>query len=89
MSIGFIDTIQSALFGTTGDMMLVGIIILVFFIVAFIMVGMPVRYAIMFSSPLVMGFVAMKWFDIIISTIFWLLIAGVGIFTLWTAISDR
>jgi hypothetical protein len=89
MSLVFIDTIQSALFGSTGSLYLIGIVILAFFIIAFVMIGLPFKYSIMFTSPLVLAFVEIGWFPQIISAIFWLLIAGLGIFVLWTQFSDR
>ena len=89
MSLAILDTIQASLFGISGSMYLVAIGIMIFFFIAFLIIGMPFKYATMFTSPMVLGFVEIGWFPQIMSLIFWLLIAGIGIFLFISFISDR
>jgi len=89
MSLPLIDTISASLFGSSGSMYLVGLLIMLFFFIAFLIIGLPFKYSLMFVSPLPIAFVQIGWFPQIIATIFWLLIAGFGIFMFWTYISDR
>lgn len=89
MSIPLIDSIDTALFGITGSYELLAIIILTFFIIAFIITGIPFKYAIMFSAPLVQGFVNMGWLQPIVGTIMWLLVGGWGTYLLISTLSDR
>ncbi len=92
MSIGLFSTIEDSLFGVlgfNGDMAISAVAIMLFFIIAFVIGGLEFKYAIMLTSPLVLAFVEMGWFPIWISTIFWLLIAGLGIFLWVTYMSDR
>lgn len=89
LSIALFSTIESSLFGSLGSMYIAGLAIMVFFIIAFVIAGMDFKYAIMFTSPLVLAFVEMGWFPVWISTVFWLLIAGLGIFLWVTYMSDR
>lgn len=87
--IPLISSINDALFGISGSMYLVAIIIMVFFFIAFLVIGIPFKYAVMFTSPLALAFTSIGWFPQIVATIFWLLIGGLGLFMLWTYISDR
>lgn len=89
MSLAILDTINAAWFGSTGSWAIIGIVVMIFFFIAFLIVGMPFKYAVMFTSPLALAFVEIGWFGQIIATIFWLLIAAIGIFILITQISDR
>lgn len=89
MSVPLITGINDAVVGLTGSYYLMGILIMVFFMIAFLIMGLQFKYAIMFTSPLVLGFVEMGWFPVIVSTFFWLAIAGIGIIMLWTQFSDR
>ncbi len=89
MSVPLITGINDAIIGLTGSYYLMGIIIMVFFIIAFLIMGLEFKYAIMFTSPLVLGFVEMGWFPVIVSTLFWLAIGGIGIYMLWTQLSER
>jgi uncharacterized RDD family membrane protein YckC len=89
MSAEMISVIQSSLFGFTGSFLLIGLCIMIFFIIAFLIIGIPFKYSVMFTSPLALGFVSVGWFPQIVATIFWILIAGIGIFLLWSQISDR
>lgn len=89
MTAGMFGGLEDALFGFSGSMWLVAIIILIVFIVAFLIVGVDFRYALIFSSPLVLGFTEIGWFPIWIQTVFWLLIIGIGAYLLYTYMSDR
>jgi hypothetical protein len=89
VSLDIIDTLQSSLFGTTGNYVLIGLGIMLFFFIGFIILGIPFKYSLMFIAPMILGFVEIGWFPQIISFIFWLLIAGIGIFLLISQISDR
>jgi hypothetical protein len=85
----FLSVLQGSLFGVTGSLYLVGILVMIFLIIAFLIVGIPFKYSVMFTSPLAIAFVQVGWFPQIIATIFWVLIAGIGLFLLWSQISDR
>ena len=89
MSLAIIDTLQSSLFGFTNDYALVGLGILLVFFIGFIILGIPFKYSLMFISPMILGFVEMNWFPIYVKFIFWMLVAGFGIFWLISKIMDR
>ena len=89
MSVGLFTLIEDQLFSNTGSMWLVAIGILAFFFIAFLIIGLDFKYAIIFTSPLVLGFVQMGWFPAWIQVVFWLIIVGIGGFLAYTYLSDR
>jgi len=89
MSVGLFTLIEDSLFTNAGSMWLVAICILIFFFLAFMIAGMEFRYAIIFTSPLILGFVQMGWFPAWIQVVFWLIIVGIGGFLAYTYLSDR
>ena len=89
MSIGLFSTIEDSLFASTGSMWIVAICILIFFFLAFLIAGLEFKYATIFTSPLVLGFVKMGWFPAWIQVVFWIMIVGIGGFLAYTYLSDR
>ena len=89
MSIPFLETIMTSWFGYTGDYTIIAMGILVFFVLAFVLVGIDLRFALMFCLPLAGVFTASGWFSPWFSVLFWFFTIGIGGYLLWTSIIER
>ena len=89
MSLDLLDTIMQSWFGYTGDYTLIAIGILIFFVLAFVLVGIDVRYSLIFCLPLAVVFTAQGWFSTWFSIMFWFATIGLGGYIFWTNIIDR
>jgi hypothetical protein len=92
MSFAIFTLLDNTLKSITGSMAIVAICILAFFIIAFMFLGLDFKWALMLSSPALMGMAAQGWFGINgnwIVPFLWILIVGIGIYMLWTWLSDR
>lgn len=89
MAIDLLTNIMNSWSGVTGDMTIVAMGILVFFLLAFILVGIDFRFAMFFTLPLAVVFTAEGWFSPAFSVFFWIITLGLGGFLVWTMLSDR
>ena len=87
--ISFFQTIQDSLFGTAGNSYLVALGILAFFVIAFLIIGLDFRYALLIPAPLVLAFVSLGWFPQWVGVMFWFLVITLGGFIMWNLIKDR
>ena len=84
-----LQQIMGSWFGITGDMTIVAMMILIFFLLAFLLVGIDFRFAMLFCLPLAIAFTAEGWFSAWFSVLFWIITLGLGGFIVWTMLSDR
>lgn len=84
-----IQSIQDSLFGTVGNLALVGLGIMAFFIVIFMIFNIDFRFALMIDAVLIPAFVEMGWFPLWVLGVGWVLIVGIGLFMLWILIKER
>ena len=89
MSLDLLDQIMSSWFGYTGDYTLIAIGILVFFVLAFVLVGIDIKFALIFCLPLAGVFTVQGWFSLWFSVLFWFVTIGIGGYMLWTTITER
>lgn len=85
------EQIMSSWFGFTGSYILIALMILGFFILAFLIIGLDFRFALLFSMPLFVAFGnegwlgASKW----VSVLVWFIAIGLSVFLIWSMFSDR
>ena len=84
-----IQQIEDALFGSSGNMILVGIGIMAFIFVIFLIFNIDFRLALLFDSPLILAFSKVGWFPSWVGGVFWVLIVGIGIYMLINIIRER
>lgn len=89
MALAGLENIMASWFGFTGDYTLIAIMILIFFLLAFLLVGLDFRFALLFCLPLAAVFSAEGWFALWFSVLFWFIAVGLGGFIIWTMFSDR
>jgi hypothetical protein len=92
MSIALFTSLQDSLFGMTGDLTYVALGILLFFIIILLFVGLDLKFAIILTAPLGVAFspsIGFGWLPIWVAISYWVLVVGMGIFTIWTYISER
>jgi len=92
MTYDIFTQLENSLFGFSGSMAIVALCIFAFFVIAFMFLGLDFKWGLMFSAPALFGMAQMNWFGNLgtwISTSVWILVVGLGIFLLWTWLSDR
>ena len=80
--------IEQSLFGIGGSGVIVSLILIVFFIMAFMFAGLEFKYALILSSPLVLSFASMGWlvgWDIFI----WIIVVSIPLYLFWNYIRER
>jgi hypothetical protein len=87
MSIGFLTSISNALYGITGSYILLGTLIILFFLIVFLIIGLEFRYSIMLIAPMIIAMAFGGWFGptLWVSVTTWLLIVGLGLFLVYKA----
>ncbi len=86
--LGFI-TVQDALYGWTGDLTLVALGILAFFIIALILLGLDFRFAILAVSVLIIPMYESGWIPAWIYAFSWIIVISFGGFILWNMLRER
>lgn len=89
MSIDLFDKIMGSWFGYTGDYTLIAIGIIVFFLLAFVLVGIEFKFAVMFCLPLAVVFTSAHWFSPWFSYLFWFFTVVIGGYMVYTTLIDR
>lgn len=80
------QTIEDSLQGVFGSMTLVALLIMLAILIAFLLIGVDFRFAVMFVSPLTLAFVSIGWFASWVGIVFWILVVMFGGYILWTII---
>ncbi len=91
MVLNGLETIMSSWFGFTGSYLLIAMMILVFFLLAFLIIGLDFRFALLFVMPLVVAFADAGWFGVTkwFSVLIWFIAIGLSIFIIYSMFSDR
>ena len=89
VSIDLFDKIMESWFGSTGDYTLIALAILVFFVLAFVLIGIDVKFSLIIVLPLAYVFTVQGWFSTWFSIMFWFITIGASGYLFWTSISDR
>lgn len=89
MSVEIFDQVMTSWFGYTGDYTLIAMGILLFFVIAMVLIGVDLRFALLFCLPLAVVFTANGWFTPWFSVLFWIISVALTGFVLWTSIIER
>jgi hypothetical protein len=88
MSWEIFTTLQTAFQSIVGnDMYLIGLGFMALFLIGFLILGLDLKYSIMFISPMLIGFSDAGWFPGWIGVMTWILIAGFGLYLLWNMLT--
>jgi len=80
--------LESALTSVFGSMAFVALLIMLFFIIAFLFLRIDFKFAILFTSPLALAFAAMGWLPGWVSFVFWMMVITLGGFLFWKYFSE-
>lgn len=78
-------TIEETLVGWTGSLAVAGLLIIAFFFIILLIVGLDFRFSLMFVMPLGVAFSDFGWFPGWVSIMFWILFVGLGVFLVYRA----
>ena len=87
--IDIFQNIENALFGGVGNMYLVALGIMVFFLIVMMVVGLDFRFALLIDTPLTLVFADVGWFPKWVGGIFWVVVIGISIFIFWNFVKER
>lgn len=85
------EQIMSSWFGFTGSYVLIALGVIAFFILAFLIIGLDFRFALLFSMPLFVAFGEEGWLGATawVKVLVWFIAVGLSIFLIWSMFSDR
>ena len=89
IAISLFTDIEGALFSMFGSMQFVAFAIMIFFILAFLLMGIEFRYAVLIIAPLIVGFGAMGWVDKWLVIMAWIMIITFAGSIVWNIIRER
>lgn len=83
----FIDLLESSLFGLTGDITLLAIILFVVFLFLLVWRGVDFRYALMMLAPCLAKLSSGGWLPVWVEPVLWFFVVGFGLYLAWKAIT--
>ena len=89
LAIPLFQTIEDALFGSLGGAIIFVLLGILVFIIAFLMAGIPFRFAVLFSIPFIWGASQVGWLPVWVEGLFWFFIIGYGIYLFYTLVMSR
>jgi hypothetical protein len=82
----YLETVLMSIFGNLGY---AAIAFLFLFIIIFIIIGLNARFAILATMPLGLAFTASNWLDSWVAGLYWMVIIGFSLYTLWTLLQSE
>lgn len=86
---GFDILLEQIMTGIFGSMNLASIMIIFFFLIVFIILGLNVRMGIIATAPLGVTFALVGWLDSWVGGLYWVFIIGFGLYTVWNLIAEQ
>lgn len=81
--------IEDILIGIFGNLNYAAVLIIAFFIIAFIFIGLNVRFSVLATTPLGVTFSDVGWLNSWVAGAYWIFIIGFGLYTIWALIMQE
>ena len=83
-----VQTIETALQSAFGNMTLVALLIMFFFLIGFLILRIDFKFALLFTAPMALAFVEIGWFPSIVGFLTWFFIIVYGGILFWKHFSE-